>query len=511
MPIMKSLRGIFTKSPEPVITPSKSKTNFVPSKDNGWNIQFNYPASSGTHVNATWVGGSQSPNQIIYNQLGTLRNRSREQYQSNDYVRRFIRLCRTNVIGHTGIQFKSYALGIDGEPSQEIIEDVEQEVYEWFQGPIDYHREMTWIDILNLSVSSLVMDGECFLRLHTQNNLNGFGIAVEVIDAALIDHRYNNDLQNGNVIRSGIEYNPRGIAVAYHIGGTYQHQGGFAERTNRRMRTRVSADNMIHLFDREYPGQIRGIPRTATGIARTNQMRSYEEAAIVNARYGASKMVFFKSPDGAGIPGEGYWPNGYKVTNVVPGAVEMLPEGVEPVPFDPTYPTNEYDPFISRNLRGAASGFGVAYESLSNDRAGVNFSSLRSGVQEDRDTWRELQKLVETGLCEKLINRFFEVRSGYLGSVFAPPYEYDDQFRDITKHRWRPRNWAWVDPLKDVQASKLEIEMGVKSPFQHMQDAGRDPFETMQEIARWQEMIAEFGIALGEHQQDISEEVDEDA
>jgi capsid protein len=40
-----------------------------------------------------------------------------------------------------------------------------------------------------------------------------------------------------------------------------------------------------------------------------------------------------------------------------------------------------------------SAGLGVAFSSLSNDLSDVNFSSIRAGLIEERETWKALQKL----------------------------------------------------------------------------------------------------------------------
>ena len=494
MGIMSALQSMFLALPG-----VSQKRNALHIPHNG---QRNYPAGDNSHLRATWTNAPVSANNTIHRQLETLRARSREQYKASDYVRRYVSLCKTNIVGSRGIRFQSLAQGADGRPNVELARAVEREVNDWLRNGVDYYQELSWRAFLNLVVSTVAIDGEAFVRIRTGGRVNQWGMALQIIDPCLIDTRYNVNLANGNRVRFGVEYSPDWIVRAYHISGMSDSQtwGSYALQ-NAAGRIRVTKRNMIHLFDKEYPDQFRGFPWTSTALSRLHQLTAYDEAAIVNARYGASKMVFFKSPDGSQPQGDGYWPNGYKVTKVVPGSAEMLPEGVEPVAFDPTYPSQEYEPFTKRNIRGASSGLNVAYESLANDREGVNYSSIRTGVLEDRDVWQSKQQWLIDDFCSRVADRFFSIRSTAAGNIFSSPIAMAD-FDNITRHVWQPRTWPWVDPLKDVQASEAEIKMGTKSRSQHMRDAGRDPQETWAEIESEQQVMDDRGLGseLGETQ-----------
>ena len=180
----------------------------------------------------------------------------------------------------------------------------------------------------------------------------------------------------------GVELNAYSRPIAYWL--RTQHPGeraGLNPQTT--LRERVPAEEMTHIFLHDRPEQRRGFPWVASAMIGLQNLGGYQEAAIIAARVGASKMVFFKVSEDADtllppIDGETV-SNGYHDVNLIdtvaPGTFHELPQGYDFTPFNPDYPHNNYDAFIKASLRGIASGLGVSYHSLANDLEGVNFSS----------------------------------------------------------------------------------------------------------------------------------------
>jgi len=86
------------------------------------------------------------------------------------------------------------------------------------------------------------------------------------------------------------------------------------------------------------------------------------------------------------------------------GVFQELPPGAEGKPFTSQYPSGEFAPIHKAMLRGAGAGMGVSYVSFANDLEGVNFSSIRQGVLDERDHWMDLQEW----LIETLIDRCYQ-------------------------------------------------------------------------------------------------------
>jgi lambda family phage portal protein len=317
---------------------------------------------------------------------------------------------------------------------------------------------------------------------------NDFGFALQVIEADQLDETLNKNLTNGHRIVMGVELNEWGAAVAYHI--STSHPGDNITIFNNRHYKRVPAADVLHLYMAERPGQARGVPWMHTAINRLNQVGAYEEAELIAARISSSKMGFYTSPDGDQYVGDED-DAGNLLMDMEPGAMEQLPQGVGFQAFDPQHPTSAYQAFIKTALRGAASGLNVAYNTLANDLEGVNFSSIRSGVLEEREQWRTIQNWLSNQLCRP-VYRAWLVQALTTQALALPQRKYEK----FTKVEFQPRGWAWVDPLKDQQASKLGIEMGIMSRTEVAAAAGRDFEDTLAQLQAENELLKQYGIAV---------------
>lgn len=213
---------------------------------------------------------------------------------------------------------------------------------------------------------------------------------------------------------------------------------------------------------------------------------------MINARVGASKMGFFRDPTGGDDPYEGDLSDasGNRITTVEPGIFEDIGQK-EFHPYDPKYPDQQFDPFVKAILRGVSAGLGVSFSSLSNDLTEVNFSSIRAGLIEERETWKSLQ----AWFVESFLNRVYAewLTMALLSEAVTLPFA---KYAKFNAPKWTGRRWAWVDPLKDVQAAKEAVSAGFKSATRIINEAGGDIEELYQEIAEEKALAKEYGLSF---------------
>jgi lambda family phage portal protein len=246
--------------------------------------------------------------------------------------------------------------------------------------------------------------------------------------------------------------------VAYHFLNQHPGEYSFSKPLNTRnlKRTRVPADEVIHLFIQERPGQTRGTPALVSAMIRLRHMHGYEEAEIIFARASASLMGFIES-DADQLQGDAV-AGGQQVTDFEPGIFKQMRPGEKVNVPAVSRPGGQFDPFMRAMLRGVASGTGVAYTSVSADYSQSNYSSERAAILKERDLWRVLQDWVRDNFHQ-------EVFEGWLSMAFLsnqislPKYEVTPElYTEATK--WCPRGWAWIDPEKEVSAYEKGVAAG---------------------------------------------------
>lgn len=238
----------------------------------------------------------------------------------------------------------------------------------------------------------------------------------------------------------------------------------------------------------ERPSQSRGVPWMHSAMTRLNMLGGYEEAELIAARVGASKMGFFVSPDGAGYTGQDE-EDGAPIMEADPGTFEQLPSGMDFRTFDPEHPVTAFSDFEKAILRGIASGLDISYNTLANDLEGINFSSIRHGSLEDRDTYRMLQRWVIEHFCEEVFEDWL-LMSMTTGRITLPITKFDKFNAPV----WRARGWSWVDPLKDIQANNLAVEQGTKTRTMIAAEQGLDIEEVFEQLAFEKQLADQYGL-----------------
>ncbi len=429
-------------------------------------------------------------NETLAGALRILRGRSRNLAKNNDYVRKFLRMVQNHVAGPNGFVLSVPCTRPDGSIDETDKLVVEGAFKRWGRrGTCDVTERLSVAQLQRLLVLTVARDGEAFVRRVTGTRHNPFGYVLQVIDPARIDDTLRADLANGNRIRMGIELDAWGREVAYHMVPAGEYAFG-------QQRTRVPASEMWHIFLQEETDQVRGVPWVHSALRRLNDLGGYEEAAVIAARIGASNMGFFIPPKDGPLAGVGQLAEQVQdgsageapemVREAAPGTFEELPEGYDFKSFSPEYPHQNFDMFVKAMLRGVASGVGADYNTLANDLENVNYSSIRSGKLETQDGWIALQSWFAESFLDPLYTEWlgFAFASGQLG--FLPV----SKFAKYDVAVWQGRRWPWVDPKSDLEATKLELDLGLISPSQVIRQLGRDPESVWREIEKDRKRIA---------------------
>ena len=448
-----------------------------------------YDAGSIGRLLNDWTTVNRTADAEIRGDLKTLRARARELTRNNDHAVKFLEMVKTNVIGPAGITMQSKAKRNDGTLDKLDNAQVEQAWIDWGNKNIaSTNKTLSWLDLQNMIIESVARDGEVLIRKVTLDN--GYAFALQLLEADYLDEQLNETLPNGNRIRMGIETDQWGAPVNYWLHS--KHPGDNYATGNLKDYEVFPASEIIHVFRPTRPGQTRGVPWLASAMTRLHQIGEYDEAAIIAARVGACKMGFFETVGGDEYQGDDVDDMGNTVSEASPGAFEQLPAGVSFNGFDPKYPTGDFGPFMKATLRGVASGLNVSYNSLASDLEGVNFSSLRSGVLEERQNWRCLQEWFIAHVCQPVFESWF-LRASLSLKLGTIPATKLDKFKNP---KWQPRGWDWVDPKKDAESNKLALAIGSTSVTRILAAQGLDFEDMLNERKNEIEQAKEAGVDI---------------
>ena len=453
-------------------------------------------------------------NEQLRHQLKTMRARSRELAQDNDYAKRYLRLVKSNIVGTEGIKLEPRPPRDDGTIDALDKAEIKRAWAEWskpFNCTVD--RKLSWVDVQNLAIESTARDGEILVQMVDVPG-DAFGLRLRVMPADYLDEAHNGDLPNGNRIVMGIEYTNAGLVVAYHVRKNRVRSwiNIFPERDY----IRIPAEDIIHLHLSEHAEQARGAPWLHSAIRRLHMAGKYEEAELFAAYAGACKMGAYTegevdsvTPDELVGDDDGTIDDdeAEAVEQLEIGTIKKFAKGTTFEFFDPTHPTTAFDGFMKFILQGAASGLNVANHSLTGNLSDVNFSSIRSGVLEDRENWRAMQGWLVMHMHDRIYERW--IRAAMLNGKIALPFRKLET--KYMQRKWQARGWPGIDPKKESDANLQNIKSGLDSRTHILSQQGRDFSDVVAELAEENAIAEAAGVNIAQLDQAIQlQEVPDD-
>jgi lambda family phage portal protein len=436
----------------------------------------NYEGGRITRRTSGWSAGGTSANAEIAPAIGTLRNRSRDQVRNNPYARRAIAKLVSASIG-TGITAKTPAA-------------VAPVWKRWCQ-QADFEGQLDFYGLQTLIGRTAFESGECLVRRIREGGkyAGEVPLKIQVLEPDYIDSTRVGPAQNGNYIIAGVEIDPQGRRVAYWLWD--RHPGEYVTFPMSLQSRRYDAADILHFYEKDRPGQLRGVPRLAVALMKLRDLDEYEEAELVRKKIEACFAAFVTTSEGTRtlaqsettIDDKGV---STRAETVSPGMIEYLKPGEE-VNFGSPAAASGYAAYTATQLHAIAAGAGVTYEQLTGDFSQVNYSSARAGMLE----FRELVELYRwiyfvPMVCQPIFDWFVDA-AWTAGKVRTDSYD------GVV---WTPPKWEWVDPLKDVQGEKLETISGFKTLSSILRGRGLDPDEVFKEYADERAKLKALGLVF---------------
>lgn len=446
---------------------------------------------------ATWSGAVNADTEAG---LAVMRARARSLANNHEYARRFLSLVETHVVGPDGPTLQVRAMTNAGTLDAVANTAIEEHWWRWGK-QADIGGRMTLPHMLRVTAKAVARDGEALVRIVRRRDLP-YGMALQLLEADRLDEGFNARTPEGNTIRMGVEVDTAMRPIAYHVKTAHP---GESFGWTMPGRERIPASQIFHVYVPERAEQVRGYSWFHAVLLRMGMLHAYEEAAVVAARVGASKMGFFKraSPEDGGYAGQAVGQladqqvAGSLNMQVEPGEMLELPPGYDFESFNPDYPHANFGEFMRACLRGISAGLNVDYPTLANDLAEVNYSSLRAGTLETRDGWQILQQWLIDSLVLPIYREWLasamvrgDIRLPQSGK--ALPADRLQKFTDASE--FLGRRWGWVDPLKDAQAERELLDAGLTSRSRIAAKTGQDFDAIVAELASEQQKLAAAGV-----------------
>ena len=419
----------------------------------------------------------------------------------------------------TGQEFKARALltirGTNGSRvatvkvgERDLFADllIERKWKEWQRAEFcDVRGVRNYQTIRQLRLWSAVRDGDFFIRLVRGPRVNKFGLSLQLINAEWCDRFYNEILQNGNVIRMGVEYDfsngGLGKVTAYHmikrqpndwqwsVGGLF----GYGSERAAKLHDRIPAEEMIHYCRAVDAESTRPAPWVASTIPKARQLDQAMIAEVVAWRAAACKTGWLYSdivPEG-GYAGAAIDPaTGIPSQPLGPGDIAALPYGVKFQPHDPTHPNANVEEFRKAAMRDLCAGMpGANYSTMANDYEAINFSAGRLQRLDSNELFMLLQEFDIAYAENKIFEAWLEMAL-ITGAIPLPPVK----FEKFNRKTFSGRRWSGVDEVKEVDAAAMRIANKLSSRTLENEAKSQDFEEICFQLAEEEMLMETFGL-----------------
>lgn len=386
----------------------------------------------------------------------------------------------------------------------------------------DAKRRLSFGAQAKLAYLTYVRDGETAAEI--RDNARGLANTTNVL---LVEHERISsppDKMEGPNFRGGIEYDDDGGAVAYWVRSGHPNDptpGNHIMRWDRiPAQGPTRRAKFVHVFSPRRAEQNRGISRLAETILPAKMIDRVDKAEVNAALKSAIFSFFIKSPgttedieaalapanDKGGSDGIEPWMEAYvdyrnRNPVHVDGAqvVHLFPDEEVEAPAR-TSPNSNYPDFIRFLLQKVAASLGISYPQLSQDWAGINYSSARAMLNELWRSFLEDRHYFTQHFLTPIYAAWLEMEIA-LGTVKIPggPINFYRNKTAITMAEWIGPGRGSVDPLKEANANNLDTAAGRKSTVECILESGRDPSDVLAEEVWYQRERKKRGLSEVNH------------
>lgn len=454
-------------------------------------IKANFDAAKARRRLAGWNPSTSSMRKMMETDGAKMRARARDVVRNNPYAASARDSFVSNLIG-AGIKPSAKV----ADPS--VRKALQETWLDWTDeadadGLCDFYGMQAQI------ASALFEAGECFVRFRARlpGDTETVPLQLQILESDMLDMSHSGRAGNGNPIFNGVEFDLIGRRIAYHF--WVSHPGESSSDDLRRGdalgKIRVPASEVIHVANRQRPGQVRGVPIVAPAIVKLWLLDQYDDAELDRKKTAAMYAGFITSPQADELIVDLDEAADDGVVSLEPGTMQVLKPGEDMRWSSPAEVGGSYEAFQYRTLLAVFSAMGVPYTLGTGDLKRANYSSLRGAIVEYRRRLEQYQHNVMVfQFCRPVWRRW--LRDGVVsGDLNIPGFARDPVA--MSRVKWIPPRFEWVDPLKDIKAEREAVDAGFKSRSDVIESMGDDPEEVDARIADDKMRSDELGLSFG--------------
>jgi lambda family phage portal protein len=443
-----------------------------------WQALRGYAAAQ-DHRASAWAPSGGSANAEVGMAAATVARRARDAVRNDPYAARIVDLWAGNTVG-AGITTR-WPDDAHGRAWQRWAESTACDA----EGRLDLYG------LQALVMRAVVESGECFVRflLAEPTPANPIGLRLQVLESDHLDTT-RDGLVEGVPTVQGIALGEVGEPIGYWLHRVHPGTAWMIPGVASRPSERVPAADVLHVYRKRRPGQLRDVSWLAPVLLRLRDLGDYEAALLMKAKIEAclAAVVTEEGDETLTGPASGLLRDaqGRAVETFEPGMI-LYRRGMGSVEVVNPSGGGSHAAFARRALEAAAVGTGLTYDQVSGDLTQANYSSLRAGKIE----FRRLCEQVQYGMLIPMLVRPIAERFHAQGALLGL---WDAEMPDGVSHV--PPAHEMIDPLKDTTALIAQVRAGFVPQAEAVGAFGYDFRAAVEMIREANALLDEAGISL---------------
>ena len=445
----------------------------------------NYGANLTKKSMRGWDYAGGSAKEDIEDNIDILRQRSRDAYMGIPTAAAALKTMRTNVIAGGLIpspQIDGEYLRISDDELERLQQQITREFSLWADTPAcDAERVDNFYKLQQLAFLSYLMSGDTFVLMPMREEPGQpYSLRIRIIEADrvcspdLFDRLVPCEVNGIKVqqIVQGVETDAEGVVVAYWICNRHPLSNTATIQPGEMQWTRVEAfgketgrRNVLHIMNRERPGQRRGVPILAPVLEAIKQLGRYTDAEVTAAVLSAmfTVAVLKQNPSDGRPFGEMLPPDmlidseDQSSIELGPGAFVDMAPGEDIKMIDPKHPNTGYDEFTNAVIRQIGAALEIPPEVLFKQFT-ASYSAARGALNEFWRTCAMQRDWFKDDFCKPIYDEWF-AEAVARGRIKAPGFFADPAIRKTyVACTWSGPARTNLNPVQEVQAAAMRVE-----------------------------------------------------
>jgi lambda family phage portal protein len=455
--------------------------------------------SSRSPISQEWFASSADADEALLPALATLRNQARDLDRNESLARGAVEAHTRNVVA-AGLKPQARVdhelIGIPEAKAREFERRAEK-LFELHmqKNTADFHGIVSFHELQSQVFRAALLDGDCLIvRRYRDRPLAILPTCLQVIDGSRLQNPgvLKNPAQD---IREGVELDPTGMPVAYHIAKADQR---FRLGSDTVRAPRFDAEGMpavLHVYVQRLPGQSRGEPLLAPVIEKFKQISRYTEAEIMAAVISAFYATFITSEMGGiigrqnqALPESMRQEQERKAVKFGPGMLVPLLPGEKISSPAPGRPNSNFEAFFDAIASQIGIGVGLPPEVLA-QKFQSSYSAARAALLEAWKVFKIERSWFVSAFCQPVWEWILvdAIREGLLE---APGFQDPLKRQAYLQAEWTGTEMESIDPLKEAKASEVEVQAGLRTRRSIVESQGRDFDKHVREYESEKEIFA---------------------